>query len=31
MQSLRRIRTSVPQGTLEKFEQWNRDYGAVGV
>lgn len=31
MQSLRRIRTSVPQGTLEKYEQWNREYGAVGV
>lgn len=31
LQSLQRIRRSVPQGTLQKYEEWNRDYGAVAV
>ncbi|KAK3093436.1 hypothetical protein FSP39_015716 [Pinctada imbricata] len=29
--SLKRIRKSVPQGSLERYEEWNAEYGAMGV
>ncbi|XP_033735827.1 spastin-like isoform X2 [Pecten maximus] len=31
MESIRRIRKSVPADTLSKYEQWNLEYGALGV
>ncbi|XP_069118122.1 spastin-like isoform X2 [Argopecten irradians] len=31
MESIRRIRKSVPADTLSKYEHWNQEYGALGV
>ncbi|KAJ8309166.1 hypothetical protein KUTeg_014040 [Tegillarca granosa] len=31
MESFKRIRKSVPLETLDRYEQWNREYGALGV